>query len=124
MNKLFKTGKLIVAWIYIVILNLKNAVVQLFSKKKSDVPPAPVEDLPEAKEEAEPAEPVPAVVGVDQIVKALDELHSSNEDIYTKIAVLVSDIHDVSVATGDNKDKQKKDLLATLQEITKAVKEL
>lgn len=121
MNKLFKTGKLIVAWIYLVILNLKNAVVQLFSKKKSDVPPAPVEDLPEAKEEAEP---VPAVVGVDQIVKALDELHSSNEDIYTKIAVLVSDIHDVSVATGDNKDKQKKDLLATLQEITKAVKEL
>lgn len=54
---------------------------------------------------------------VDKVVDTLDKIHASNNDIYSDVALLVSDIKDVTLSSGDNKAKQKEDCLKTLENL-------
>ena len=74
--------------------------------------------------------PEPKVSGVkhvdvvDKVVDALDKIHASNDDIYSDVALLVSDIKDVTLSSGDNKTKQKEDCLKTLEHLKSRISEM
>lgn len=62
---------------------------------------------------------------VDEIVDALDKVQSSNDDVYTNVGLLVSEIKDVFEAeNGDKRNKQKEDVFMTLKAIEKQVRDM
>lgn len=46
---------------------------------------------------------------VDELVELLDKVQESNDDIYTTVALLISEIKDVYEANSDTREKQKED---------------
>ena len=54
---------------------------------------------------------------VDELVELLDKVYESNDDIYTNVALLISEIKDVYEANSDTRDKQKEDCYNTIKAI-------
>ena len=54
---------------------------------------------------------------IDELVELLDKVQESNGDIYTNVALLISEIKDVYEANSDSREKEKEDCYNTIKAI-------
>lgn len=54
---------------------------------------------------------------IDELVELLDKVQESNDDIYTNVALLISEIKDVYEANSDSREKEKEDCYNTIKAI-------
>jgi len=81
-------------------------ITDLFCKKKRSV-----------KEIDEPQKKY----SVDEIVELLDKVYKSNDDIYTNIALFISEVKDLYEANSETRDKEKEDCYNTLKVIQEQI---
>ena len=81
-------------------------ITSLFCKKKR-----PVKKTDEPKKK----------YTVDEIVELLDKVYESNDDIYTDIALLISEVKDLYEANSETRDKEKEDCYNTLKAIQEQI---
>lgn len=81
-------------------------ITDLFCKKKRSVKKI---DEPQKK------------YSVDEIVELLDKVYKSNDDIYTDIALLISEVKDLYEANSETRDKEKEECYNTLKVIQEQI---
>ena len=58
---------------------------------------------------------------VDEIIELLDKVYKSNDDIYTNIALFISEVKDLYEANSETRDKEKEDCYNTLKAIQEQI---
>lgn len=102
-------------------LKIVSVVVGLFGGGKSTKTEVTNNNTKIVEKEVKIVEKVNETKGklsVEQIVDALDKVHSSNDDLYTSIGLLVAELHDVYTADSKEiREEQKQECYNTVQYI-------